>query len=170
MLFILQRFFHRLESVGFQKLTTEQAETVLSNTTFTINNADTGFFIILYRRLLVTRECILLLFSKCIAGFSYSFCCHGVSGLKQGSCRCDRTHQYPSCSAVNIYQTFSANCRSYKCFCRFSTVNSRFDDQHTARFPSIFSSSFSNMTSINSSLGTIHAEKYKDRILKIWEI
>ena len=42
------------ESVGFQKLTTEQAETVLSNTTFTINNADTGFFIILYRRLLFT--------------------------------------------------------------------------------------------------------------------
>lgn len=32
-----------------------------------------------------------------------------VGGLKQGSCRCDRTHQYPSCSAVNIYQAFSTN-------------------------------------------------------------
>ena len=69
-------------------------------------------FIIAYRRLtsdsdytgvlMVTRECILRLFSKCIAGF--------------------------------------------------------------------FSSSFSNMTLINSSSGTIHAEEYKDRILKIREI
>ena len=51
---------------------------------------------------MVTRECILRLFSKCIAGF--------------------------------------------------------------------FCSSFSNMTLINSSSGTIHAEEYKDRILKFREI
>ena len=66
--------------------------------------------------LLFTWECVLRLFSKCIAGFSCSFCCHGVSGLKQGSCRCDWTHQYPSCSAVNIYQAFSTNRWFHKCF------------------------------------------------------
>ena len=66
--------------------------------------------------LLFTWEGILCLFSKCITGFSSSFSCHGVGGLKQGSCRCDRTHQYPSCSAVNIYQAFSTNRWSYKCF------------------------------------------------------
>ena len=66
--------------------------------------------------LLFTWECVLRLFSKCIAGFSGSLCSHGVSGLKQGSCRCDRTHQYPSCSAVNIYQAFTTDRWSHKCF------------------------------------------------------
>ena len=32
------------ESVGFQKLTTEQAETVLSNTTFIANAQEQGMF------------------------------------------------------------------------------------------------------------------------------
>ena len=67
-----------------------------------VNNADTGFLKSYTGVLMVTRECILRLFSKCIAGF--------------------------------------------------------------------FSSSFSNMTLINSSSGTIHAEEYKDRILKFREI
>ena len=40
-------------------------------------------------------------------------------------------------------------------FVLLSTVKSRSEDQHTARFPSIFSSSFSKTISINSSSGTL---------------
>ena len=65
-----------------------------------------------------------------------------------------RAHEDAAGSAVDVDEAFTADGGADKWVER-STVKSRLEDQQTARFPSIFSSSFSSSTSISSSSGTL---------------